>query len=110
MLDQLQRIQEHAVWGPALALLATDGWCADQKVYTQLDGYIKSIAAEGMLENARLQQLGNIFCWKSGLLPWEAKLKSGPATGCEVSASPCHPLLGPALCLLLSGQGFLRIQ
>ena len=92
LLDKLERIRGDPVWGTALASIGIGGWCSDPNVEAMFHVHFVKVAAENMLEEARLQQLRSAFLKTCD--PPVAKQVP------EVSSldMPCHAVLDAALC------------
>ena len=61
MLEGLEHIRGHPVWGKALACLDDDSWCPGFILLGQLRKTLARIAANRMLDDKSLQQLQKAF-------------------------------------------------
>lgn len=61
LLDELERVRAHAVWGKALASVGLNGWCSDPKLLAECHEHLMRVAAESVLDESRVQQLKKVF-------------------------------------------------
>ena len=85
ILDKLTDIQDHPVWGKALAGVQKSGWCSDHKILAAV--HLGRVSVESRLGEKQMQQLQS------------ALLRPMPQRSLEVSilSMPCYATIGAAL-------------